>query len=419
MATAESVKAKLQGLISLANNTTGKTDTDLTAAVNTLITGFGQGGEESVEITEAWQRPSNWPDLSSLGIPAPGTLYLTFDCRAAKSGIVVDFGIYSNSITGVDTRTFKRGYVNNGNFVTVEDIGWSQIIDPITLPTDEGDFVVYELTGIRGFGVRGSDVNQLSAVPLVEMYGSEYSGFDMLHVGNSYTFAISPRTKSLKIYNREFGGALFSYTYPPSYCAIEYMNADEWTLKSSVTSLGRAFQKMSHLKKLKLPFNTSAVTNMQQMFTSDFSLEEVDVSTFDTTNVTNMSDMFRYCYSLRTLDLSNFNTGSVTSFNYMFGACYSLYDLDFSGLDTSSVSATSTITMFDDCPNLEHLKVGNITVNFKFNKCNKLSHDSLMNVINALAETDSTLTLTIGSTNIAKLTEAEIAIATEKGWTVV
>lgn len=44
MVTAESVKAKLQGLISLANATTGKTDTDLTAAVNALIAGFGQGG---------------------------------------------------------------------------------------------------------------------------------------------------------------------------------------------------------------------------------------------------------------------------------------------------------------------------------------------------------------------------------------
>lgn len=44
MATAESVKAKLQGLIGLANTTTGKADTDLTAAVNALIAGFGQGG---------------------------------------------------------------------------------------------------------------------------------------------------------------------------------------------------------------------------------------------------------------------------------------------------------------------------------------------------------------------------------------
>lgn len=44
MATAESVKAKLQGLIDLANTTTGNTDADLTAAVNSLIAGFGQGG---------------------------------------------------------------------------------------------------------------------------------------------------------------------------------------------------------------------------------------------------------------------------------------------------------------------------------------------------------------------------------------
>lgn len=45
MATAESVKAKLQNLITLANNTTGNTDATLTQAVNALIAGFGQGGE--------------------------------------------------------------------------------------------------------------------------------------------------------------------------------------------------------------------------------------------------------------------------------------------------------------------------------------------------------------------------------------
>ena len=44
MATAESVKAKLQGLIDAANATTGGIDADLTAAVQSLIAGFGQGG---------------------------------------------------------------------------------------------------------------------------------------------------------------------------------------------------------------------------------------------------------------------------------------------------------------------------------------------------------------------------------------
>lgn len=44
MATAESVKGKIQGLISQANEATGKTDADLTTAIGSLIAGFGQGG---------------------------------------------------------------------------------------------------------------------------------------------------------------------------------------------------------------------------------------------------------------------------------------------------------------------------------------------------------------------------------------
>lgn len=44
MATAESVKTKIQGLIDKANETTGNADADLTTAVAALIEGFGAGG---------------------------------------------------------------------------------------------------------------------------------------------------------------------------------------------------------------------------------------------------------------------------------------------------------------------------------------------------------------------------------------
>ena len=52
MVTAESVKAKLQGLINTANDATGAGDANLTAAVSTLIAGFGQGGGSGVKMTE-------------------------------------------------------------------------------------------------------------------------------------------------------------------------------------------------------------------------------------------------------------------------------------------------------------------------------------------------------------------------------
>lgn len=43
MATAESVKTQLTALLNQANSTTGKTDANLTAAIASLIAGFGQG----------------------------------------------------------------------------------------------------------------------------------------------------------------------------------------------------------------------------------------------------------------------------------------------------------------------------------------------------------------------------------------
>lgn len=49
MVTAESVKQKIQGLISNANNTTGNTDATLTNAVASLIAGFGTGGGEGLK----------------------------------------------------------------------------------------------------------------------------------------------------------------------------------------------------------------------------------------------------------------------------------------------------------------------------------------------------------------------------------
>lgn len=59
---------------------------------------------------------------------------------------------------------------------------------------------------------------------------------------------------------------------------------------------------------------------------------------------------------------------------------------------------------------------------FSFEWSTKLTHDSLLNIIDVLedksADTSGTSwVLTLGTTNLAKLTDTEKAIATEKGWT--
>ena len=52
-----------------------------------------------------------------------------------------------------------------------------------------------------------------------------------------------------------------------------------------------------------------------------------------------------------------------------------------------------------------------------FSKCPKLTYESLVGIINKLPQATTALTLTLGSTNLAKLTDDDIKIATDKGWT--
>lgn len=62
----------------------------------------------------------------------------------------------------------------------------------------------------------------------------------------------------------------------------------------------------------------------------------------------------------------------------------------------------------------------NLSVSLDLSSSRKLSVDSLMNVINQTADLSETggATLTLGTTNVAKLTEDQIAVATIKGWTI-
>lgn len=76
-------------------------------------------------------------------------------------------------------------------------------------------------------------------------------------------------------------------------------------------------------------------------------------------------------------------------------------------------------SMFNGCTALENLTIDGVIGNdFVISSSTKLSHDSLMSIINHLeTKTSGTFTLSIGSTNLAKLSDAEKAIATQKGWT--
>lgn len=107
-----------------------------------------------------------------------------------------------------------------------------------------------------------------------------------------------------------------------------------------------------------------------------------------------------------------------TSLSFTFADATRLKSIPLLSLE----NVTEYNNAFTRCPALEELNiVGTIEKNgFSVADSPLLTHDSLMSIINCLkdyAGSGTTYTVTLGATNLAKLTDAEKAIATQKGWT--
>lgn len=208
-----------------------------------------------------------------------------------------------------------------------------------------------------------------------------------------------------------------------------------------VTNMSNVFNSCRALTSLDVSnFNTSNVASMSYMFNNCQSLTSLDVSNFDTSNVTDMGGIFQECRNLTSLDVSNFDMSKVTNIRGMFNVCKSLTSLDVSnfgiikGKDMSYMfqacsslkniigtldmqNVTNASGMFSSCSALEEVHIHNLGANLSLSDSPNLTHDCLVELINNLQTVTSTKTLTLGSTNLAKLTDAEKQVATDKGWT--
>ena len=180
-----------------------------------------------------------------------------------------------------------------------------------------------------------------------------------------------------------------------------------------VTDMGKMFYNCSKLTSIPL-LDTSNVTNMSNMFYSCSELTSIPL--LDTSKVTNMNNMFYYCGSLTSIP--PLDTSNVTDMGNMLFSCSELTSISL--LDTSKVTNMDyffgyySIYTLTDLGGFKNLSIS-ITSGF-LERCPNLTVESLMNVINNLA-TVSGKTLSFGSDNLNKLTAEQIAVATNKGWT--
>lgn len=205
----------------------------------------------------------------------------------------------------------------------------------------------------------------------------------------------------------------------PSLVSVDASNWDT----SNVTSFYAMLDACFSLKTFDTSkWVTSSATTMAWMF-NGVGLEELDVSNFNTSKVTNMYAMFSGVRAMVKLDVSNFDTSNVLDagrmFSYWNNECE---ELDISGLNLSNATSMD-LTFFGTSFKVirsDELQLPDIDMKtIGLNGSKELTVDSIVGLLNALPHSDKGYSFQIGADNIAKLTDEQKAIATNKGWTLI
>ena len=200
---------------------------------------------------------------------------------------------------------------------------------------------------------------------------------------------------------------------------------------SNVTNMSYMFNSCYYLTAIP-QLDTSNVTNMSRMFYSCYGL--TTIPQLDTSNVTNMSDMFNSCNKLTTIP--QLNTSNVANMSDMFSGCNKLTTI----LQLNGEKLTNINYVFRSCSSLENFNglinlgqaystttsanYGNYRLDLSDSK--SLTEQSIINILNNLYDIATkgckTQTVTLGATNLAKLTSTEgqqaLANAQSKGWNI-
>lgn len=108
----------------------------------------------------------------------------------------------------------------------------------------------------------------------------------------------------------------------------------------------------------------------------------------------------------------------VANLTNLFQQCKDLVQVDYIQVKPNVEITCSNA--FTNCSKLEYVEFSH---NFRpkslnLSPCNKLSHTAILYLFNSLDDLGSSKSsITLGATNLNKMTDAEKAIATEKGWT--
>lgn len=252
--------------------------------------------------------------------------------------------------------------------------------------------------------------------------------------------------------------------------ALTTLDLNNWNIEN-VESINYTFYDCKSLLSLNIAsWNTSKVTTLQGAFYNCINLIDLDVSEWDTRQVISLYYTFAGCSALTSIDLRKWDIGNVNTLYYTFSSCSSLVNLDLSTWDVTNVETIAYT--FYACTNLTNLNIYNWNINrvastaYCFYNCRKLesldlstwdlddtelaqdmlygcesltnieppsnlmvshglstsillSKENILRWINKLPSVNTEVILTLGQTLRNKLTDEELLVAINKGWSII
>lgn len=238
-------------------------------------------------------------------------------------------------------------------------------------------------------------------------YNSGYnSGYND---GNAVGIEIGKKAERNAFWDRfQNNGALTNYASPTGMFNGTYFSFDNFYPTNDIKPTGTA----THLF-----YNWGTYGSNDKGHTGDFAkrLQECGVI-LDTSKATNLTSAFNYnrADNLPTIDC----TGLTAACTYVFANSHGSRTTIQKIITKESVTYANWFASASGLKNITF--EGVIGQNIDFTACTSLTVASMNSIISCLKDysgTGTTHTLSLGSTNLAKLTDAEKAVATQKGWT--
>ena len=387
-------------------------------AIEAIQTGGGGGSSsDPLDPVEVYNttRPSDW---LSMPTPADNEMYLLFHIPDGFSSLL------AFTVTCTGNYTVALGSVSDGAFVQMSSttVASGSKYETELFANDYGNLTS---DGHKQVMVKVSGTDILTWAPSTHSKKTSPANFACWNI-----VEISCNLPS---------GAKVACGNDSVNLALKKLQYFTWIGKNAVTDMSAMFRSCYSLKAIPqldtsavavtdmsymfdsccslvaIPqLDTSAVMNMRGMFGSCYSMTAIPQ--LDTSAVTNMSAMFGNCYSLKAIP--QLDASAVTNMSYMFYTCFSLVAIP--QLDTSAV--TNMKAMFGSCYSLTAITLNNTVTGWagyaiSLSDCS-LSHAAIVAFFNSLPTITSAKAITLtGNPGVSKLTNAEKAIATGKGWT--